>query len=150
MGSKQKDGSEGDSVVVREETPVLYVRAEGGPAGAPGAFARLETALGGPRGRRFYGWFHGGEYRACAVRKEGDDPTALGLAEGTLPGGPYARARHEGPFHTIHETFHALGLRHAVDPDRADLEDYRREDEVWALLPVRLTLPEPLRPSAQK
>ncbi len=137
MASQEPEGHKADAVVVREETPVLYVRAEGGPAGAPAAFARLEAALGGPRGRRFYGWLHEGEYRACAARKAGDDPTALGLAEGSLPGGPYARARHEGPFHAIHETFHALESRHAVDPGRASLEDYRREGEVWALLPVR-------------
>jgi hypothetical protein len=128
--------SDFSSVVVRTEVPVLYVRAEGGPAGAPQAFARLEAALGGPRGRRFYGWFHRGEYRACAVRLAGDDASALGLSEGTLDGGRYARARHEGPAPRIHETFLALLGAHGTDETRADLEEYRRADEVYALHPI--------------
>ncbi len=126
------------SIVSREEVAVLFVEAEGGPAGASAAFARLEMALGGPRGRRFYGWLLDGRYRACALRKDADDPAALGLSEGTLPGGRFARARHEGPFDRIHETFAALTSEHPkdVDASRADVEEYRREGEVYALLPV--------------
>ena len=114
----------------------MYVRADGGPAGAPDAFARLETALGGPRGRRFLGWLKDGEYRACAVVRPGEDPAAYGLAKELVPGGAYARARHEGPFARLPETFRALERLHRVDATRPDLEDYRSRDEVFALLPV--------------
>ena len=123
-------------VVTRSEAPVLFVRAEGGPAGAPAAFARLEAALGGPRGRRFWGWFHRGEYRACAETKPGDDASRLALEAGTLPAGRFARARHAGPAPEIHRTFLALIERFGTDASRADLEEYRREDEVYALHPV--------------
>ena len=122
------------SVVHRDPVPVLYVRADGGPAGAPEAFERLEATLGGPKGRGFLGWFRDGEYRACVVRRDGE-PAGL-LEEDTVPGGAYARARHEGPAHRIHETFGALLTAHAPDRTRPSLEDYRRHDEVWALLPV--------------
>jgi hypothetical protein len=73
------EGQAADSVVVLAEVPVLYVRAERGPEGAAAAFAALERALGGPRGRRFYGWLKDGEYRACVVKKASDDAEALGL-----------------------------------------------------------------------
>jgi hypothetical protein len=53
----------GASIVVRPDVPVLFVRAVGGPAGAAAAFERLEATLGGPRGRRFWGWLRDGEYR---------------------------------------------------------------------------------------
>lgn len=124
------------TIVRREPVAVLYVRAENGPAGAGPAFARLEKALGGPKGRRFLGWFFRGEYRACVVRKDGDDPVALGLAEDVIPGGDYAKARHEGPAPTIHETFRRLLEAYPEDRERPSLEDYRRHDEVIALLPV--------------
>ena len=94
------------SVVHRDPVPVLYVRADGGPAGAPAAFARLEATLGGPKGRRFLGWFRDGEYRACVVRRDGEP--AGPLAEDTVPGGAYARARHDGPWHDTDNVLAAL------------------------------------------
>jgi DNA gyrase inhibitor GyrI len=124
-------------VIERPEVPVLYVAATGGPAGAPAAFERLERALGGPRGRRFLGWYDGEEYRACVARKDSDDPATLGLEAATIQGGPYARARHRGPPDRIHETFRDLLSRHAEDRSRPSLEDYRGADEIYALLPVR-------------
>ncbi len=125
------------SLLTRVETPVLFVRASGGPAGAAAAFARLEAALGGPRGRRFWGWLQAGEYRACVVRQAGDDPAFLGVEEGALPAGLHARARHDGPFPAIHETFAALLREHPEDSARPSLEEYRRADEVWVYLPTR-------------
>jgi hypothetical protein len=127
-------------LVERAETEALFVRSPDGPLGAGAAFGRLESALGGPKGRRFLGWFHRGEYRACVVRKPEDDPVALGLEEGRLAGGRYARRRHVGPLERIHETFRALLAVHAEDPDRPSLEEYRRHDEVYALLPIREAL----------
>jgi hypothetical protein len=128
---------EDTEIVFRVELPVLFVQAEGGAAGAHAAFEHLERAIGPLNGRRFYGWYQGGTYRACVVRRDGDDGRRLGLSEGTLAGGTYARARHHGPFERLHETFRALQQRHSADRTRPDLEEYRRSDEVWALLPVK-------------
>jgi hypothetical protein len=49
--------------------------------------------VGSLNGGKFYGAFDvtTQEYWVCVQRREGDDPEALGLEEGTLPGGRYAR-----------------------------------------------------------
>jgi hypothetical protein len=58
--------------------------------------SQVEDAVGSLRGRKCYGAFEGGEYRACVQVREGDDPTLIGLEVGELPGGRYARVRLKG------------------------------------------------------
>ena len=105
------------------------------------AFERLE-GLVGLRGRKFYGAFYPREkeYRACVEVKEGDDPEALGLESGTLPGGRYLRTRLSGEppelYGRIGPTFEALIAEAAPDESRPSIEFYRRFDEIDLLLPV--------------
>lgn len=127
--------------VEREEVGVLFIRTADDPTEFGPAFRRLEELVG-TRGRKFYGAFYprDKEYRACVVTKLGDDAAALGLEEGSLPGGRYLRARLRGEPPALYErigpTFEQLVSRTPPDEARPSLEFYRRHDEVELLLPV--------------
>ena len=127
--------------VEREEIAVMLIRTPDDPLEFGPAFQRLEELVG-TRGRKFYGAFYPREkeYRACVVTKDGDDAPALGLEEGTLPGGRYLRARLQGEPPALYEriapTFEALVRQARPDEARPSLEFYRRHDEVELLLPV--------------
>jgi hypothetical protein len=128
--------------VERAETEVMFLRTEDEPAEMRRGWERLEAAVG-LRGRKFFGTFDPStrEYRVCVQTREGDDPAALGLESGTLPGGRYLRARLRGEPPEVYErigpTFAALVK--AADPDetRPSIEFYRHRDEIDLLLPVR-------------
>jgi len=123
-----------------DDIDVMYVVADGGPAGAPAAFAMIEAALGGPRGRRFFATYDGDEYRACVAIQDGDDPAALGLATGRIPGGEYERSRlSDWQAHTaeIGPTFEAMAAAHEPDWSRPCIESYRSANELLLLLPVK-------------
>ena len=81
-----------------------------------------------------------GEYRICVQLREGDDPQAVGLEVGSLPGGRYARERLTGEPPRIYEligpTFERLSRRPDRDPSRPGIEFYRRRDVIDLLLPV--------------
>ena len=90
------------------------------------AWAELEDLVGSLRSRKFYGVFdeQAHEYRGCVQLREDDDPEALGLETGTLPGGRYARVRLEGEppavYALIFPTFEKLAQRRDHDPARPD------------------------------
>ena len=127
--------------VEREEIAVMFIRTPDDPMEFGPAFQRLEDLVG-TRGRKFYGAFYPREqeYRACVVMKDRDDPAALGLEEGALPGGRYLRARLRGEAPALYEriapTFGELVKQTPPDEARPSLEFYRRHDEVELLLPV--------------
>ena len=124
------------SVVQLEPLDVMCVRV-GGDVTCPGeAFRALESRLPSLRRRRFYGSWLAGEYRACVVRQEGDEPAALGLDTATLPGGAYVRRRLEGGYDRIGPSFEQMAQEFPHDATRPSLEHYRREDDVMRLLPV--------------
>ena len=127
--------------VEREEIPVMFLRTEDYPAEIARLWERLE-GLVGVRGRKFFGAFDAStrEYRACVQMRDGDDPTALGLESGALPGGRYLRARLLGEPPEVYErigpTFAALAMAAHPDETRPSIEFYRRRDEIDLLLPV--------------
>jgi hypothetical protein len=127
--------------VERDEIAVMFIRTPDDVIAFGPAFERLEELVG-LRGRKYYGAFYPREkeYRACVEVKEGDDPQALGLESGTLPGGRYLRARLslEPPelYGRIGPTFEALIAQTEPDESRPSIEFYRRFDEVDLLLPV--------------
>jgi hypothetical protein len=130
--------------VERPEIEVLFLRTEDDPAAIGRGFERLETTIG-LHGRRFFGAFFPatGEYWACVQTQEGDDPAALGLESGRLPGGRYLRARLRGEPPQVYEriapTFEALVQTTRPDETRPSIEFYRRHDEIDLLLPVTTT-----------
>jgi hypothetical protein len=127
--------------VEREEVAVMFITTPDEVEAFGPAFERLE-GLVGLRGRKFYGAFYPREkkYRACVEVKQGDDPEALGLERGTLPGGRYLRTRLSGEppelYGRIGPTFEALIAQAAPDESRPSIEFYRRFDEIDLLLPV--------------
>ena len=120
----------------RAEVPVLFVRASGGPAGAPGAFEKLESRLPTLRRRKFFATCRGADYRACVKLEEDDDPEAWGLEVGVIPGGVYAKRRLDGGPRDIAPTFDAMAREFPQDTSRPCIEFYRRHDDVVLFLPV--------------
>ena len=86
------------AVVEREAVRVMFRRSSDEQESITCTSAEVESALGSLRGRKFYGVFdpETKEYRVCVQRRDGDDPSALGLEDGTIGGGRYARERLEG------------------------------------------------------
>jgi hypothetical protein len=104
------------------------------------AWRRLEDRLDSLRGRRFFGAFNGGMYRAAVQVRDGDDPVGAGFQTSSLPAGAYLRARlRDEPdrlYERIPTSFAALACQAIRDPDRPGIECYRRLDEVDLLLPI--------------
>jgi len=127
--------------VERQETEVILIRAADDPAEFGPAFQRLEELVG-TRGRKFFGAFYPREkvYWACVRLEEADEPSALGLETGTLPGGRYLRERIRGEPPALYEriapTFDELVKHAAADESRPSIEFYRRRDEIDLLLPI--------------
>jgi hypothetical protein len=125
-------------VVTREDTPVRYIAAPDDVAGIRDAWERLEAVV--PlRGRRFFGLvWPSGVYWACVEQQAGREDA--GLEEGVIPGGAYLRLRLRGEAPEVYDripgAFEALAARAGRDPERPDIEHYRRSDEIDVLIPV--------------
>lgn len=130
------------TLVERPEVPVMFLRAQDDQPSITRAWAELEEVVGSLRGRKFYGVFDpvNREYRACVERRSDDDPEALGLQLGTLPGGRYVRERLHGEppavYALIGPAFHRLAQRPDRDRQRPGVEFYRRRDVIDLLQPV--------------
>src|SRR3954449_6892822 len=129
-------------IVDRKDVRVMFRRTADEQGAIDEAVAEVETAIGSPRGRKFYGAFDptSNEYWFCVQWREGDDAAALGLEEGTLSGGRYARQRLRGEspavYGLIQPTMERLAQRPDRDPARPWIEFYRRHDLIDLLLPV--------------
>ena len=127
--------------IERSETQVMFLRTQDEPVQIRRGWERLE-ALVGLRGRKFFGAFDAStkEYRVCVQVREDDNPAALGLESGTLPGGRYLRARLRGEPPEVYEqigpTFAALVKTARPDETRPSIEFYRHRDEIDLLLPI--------------
>ncbi len=134
--------SRDETVVERDEIIVLFKRVADEQAAITRGWSELEGAVGSLRARKFFGVFDGAkhEYLACVERCEGDDPEALGLEAGTLPGGRYARRRLRGEppavYAEIAPAFEQLARRPDRDDTRPGIEFYRSRDVIELLLPV--------------
>jgi hypothetical protein len=128
-------------LIERSDVAVMFKRVADEQAAISRGVAEVEEAVG-LRGRKYYGAFDadGDEYRVCVQLREGDDPKALGLEVGTLPGGRYARVRLTGEppdvYRLIAPTFKKLSDRPDRDRSRPGIEFYRRRNVIDLLLPV--------------
>jgi hypothetical protein len=120
-------------VVVREETPVVFIPCADELDEIRNAWARLE-AIVPLRGNKFFGTFDGREYRACAAVE------VDGLERGVIPGGGYARTRLRGEAPAVYEqiapTVDELEASVEVDRTRPVIEFYRRHDEIDIFVPI--------------
>ena len=129
----------------REVVEVLCVRADMHAGGPAEAMRTLESKLPSLKGRRFYGVFRllpeGEEYFACVERTATDDPLAMGLEGGTIPGGLYIRRKvldwekviAAGALGAL---FQDLARRYPIDRTRPEVEYYRSMTELHLLAPV--------------
>ena len=129
-------------IIEREDVRVMFRRTRDEQEAITRTWADVEAAVGSLRGRKFYGVFdpRTNEYRVCVQMEEGDNAEALGLENGALPGGRYARERLQGEppavYRLIQPTFERLARRPDRDPSRPQIEVYRRHDLIDLLLPV--------------
>lgn len=134
-----------DTFVERDEIQVLRVRADWKGGGPAEAMHRLESKLPSLKGRKFYGTFRllpdGEEYFACVERTDADDPTAMGLEVGTIPGGLYLRRKLSDWQKVIDagklgEQFEEVLRQCNPDRSRPSIEYYRSMSEMHLLEPV--------------
>ena len=126
--------------VTLDDIEVMYITAEGGPQGAGQAFEKLESYLSTLRGRKFYGTYQSGEYRACVAVIPEDDPSHLGLDTCIIPGGRYIRKKMKDWLERIPEieqNFISLAEQYPSDHERPSIEFYRSQKELILFLPVR-------------
>ena len=124
---------------VLKDIEVMYVEAIGGTEGVMGAFQELERRLQSLKGRKFYGTYLGGVYRACVALKDDDNPAELGLKTWVVPGGEFARRKLENYTEKIPEigqTFQAMIDETLWDAARPSIEFYRSHKELILYLPT--------------
>jgi hypothetical protein len=135
------------TVVERAAVPIMFKRAADELPAITRAWSELEERVGSLRGRKFYGVADpmSREYRACVELRDGDDPAALGLERGTLPGGRYARARLKGEppavYARIAPEAKKLAQRPDADHQAPSIEFYRRRDAIDLLQPLVISSP---------
>ena len=125
--------------VTLDDIVVMCVVASGGPSDAPAAFQALEAPLKSLKGRRFYGTYLAGEYRACVAIEPSDDPAALGLPTWTIPGGKFEKRKltdWQSRLPEIAATFIAMAREFDADESRPSVEFYRSSHELVLFLPV--------------
>lgn len=128
------------TIVDRDTIQVMFKRVADEESAIGQGIAQVEDAIGSLRGRKCYGAFENGEYRACVQVRDGDDAAAIGLEAGELPGGRYARVRLKGEppdlYELIGPTFEQLSQRPDHDHARPGIEFYKRHDVIDLLLPI--------------
>lgn len=126
----------------RHDVCVMLDRTRDELAAIQELWPRFERLVG-LRGRKMFALVDGeaGEYAACTPVLDRDDPAALGLEAGVLPGGTYLRARLVGEPPALYErigpAMRALGELATADHSRPEVEYYRRHDQVELWLPVK-------------
>jgi hypothetical protein len=134
-----------DMVVDRPAIEVLRVRADMDGKGPKAAFDLLESKLSTLRGRKFFGTIRlledGVEYYACVERLPGEDPGALKLDIGVIPGGRYIRRRVWNWMDVVaagkmKEMSQEFAEGYPLDPERPSIEYYRSMKELHILLPL--------------
>jgi hypothetical protein len=129
-------------LIKRDDVRVMFRRVTDEQGAITRAWTEVEEAVGSLRARKFYGAYDptSREYRVCVQLRDGDDPAALGLEQGILPGGRYVRERLEGEppgiYGSIKPSFERLAQRPDRDATRPEIEFYRRHDTIDLLLPV--------------
>lgn len=129
--------------VHREDAPIMYLDVDFDVEAIQAGWPDFESRFTTLRGRRMMAvvFPERGIYRLATVMRDEDDPDALGLSMGALPGGSYLRITLTGETAQVHhrigpafDELHQLG---SYDPGRPCIEVYESPHQVVCLLPVK-------------
>lgn len=129
--------------VTREDVPIMYTDVAFDVEAIQAGWPEFEAKFDSLRGRKMMAvvFPEAGIYRLATAMRDDDDPDALGLEVGALPGGEYLRLSlvDEPPrvYQDIGPAFDELHYLGDRDPTRPSIELYVRHGEVDCLLPVR-------------
>lgn len=135
-------------LIQRENVVVMLDQANDEITAIQRLWPRFEQLVG-VRGRKMYAMVDtaADTYATCTPVLDRDDPAALGLRTGLLPGGWYLRGRISGEppalYDRIGPAMQALRARVTAEPGRPLVEFYRRHDQVelWVPVPAPATGP---------
>jgi hypothetical protein len=131
------------TAVTRHGTAIVYLDVTADVESIQAGWPEFESRFTSLRGRSMMTAVYPerGVYRLATAMRDEDDPDALGLQMGLLPGGPYLRLSLRGEILDVHRSIgpafdelHRLGER---DPSRPCLEVYVSPTAVDCFLPVR-------------
>lgn len=130
------------SAGVREDAPIMFLDVAFEVEAIQAGWPEFESRFASLRGRRLMAVVLPERriYRLATPMRDEDDPDALGLRMGVLPGGPYLQISLEGAVRGVHRdigpAFEELRGLGEYDPARPCIEVYRSPREVDCLLPV--------------
>ena len=128
--------------VSRHDVPIVYLDVAFDVEAIQAGWPELEARFDSMRGRKTMAVVYPEDavYRLAATMRDDDDPDALGLKMGALPGGPYLRLRLVGEppqvYRDIGPAFDELHFMGDYDPSRPSIELYVAHGHVDCLLPV--------------
>ena len=129
--------------VARPDVPIMYRDVAFDVEAIQAGWPDFETRFDSRRGRRMMAVVYPEDavYRLATAMRDDDDPDALGLEMGALPGGAYLQLRLVGEpprvYRDIGPAFDELHYMGEHDPSRPSIEIYVAHGEVECLLPVR-------------
>jgi hypothetical protein len=130
------------SALVREDVPIVYLDVAFDVEAIQAGWPDFESRFTSLRGRRMMAVVLPERkiYRLATPMRDEDDPDALRLRMGVLPGGPYLQLSLAGDARSVHRdivpAFEELRGLGEYDPGRPYVEVYRSPREVDCLLPV--------------
>jgi hypothetical protein len=130
------------AALVREDVPVMYLDVAFDVEAIQAGWPEFESRFSSLRGRKMMAVvFPDREvYRLSTLMRDEDDPDALGLRMGVLPGGAYLRLSLRGDARGVHRdigpAFEELRGLGEYDASRPCIEIYQSPREVDCLLPV--------------
>lgn len=130
------------SRVTRTDVPIMYLDVDFDVEAIQAGWPEFESRFTSLRGRRMMAvvFPEQGIYRLATEMRDEDDPDALGLDLGALPGGEYLQLTLAGEapsvYRDIGPAFDELAGLGERDPSRPSIELYRQPDQIECLMPV--------------
>jgi hypothetical protein len=130
------------TTLVRRDEPIMYTDVAFDVEAIQAGWPDFESRFTSLRGRTMMAVVYPERlvYRLATVMRDEDDPDALALQMGVLPGGAYLRLTLEGAARSVHRdigpAFEELRGMGEYDAARPCIEVYRSHRHVECLLPV--------------
>ena len=130
------------TALVREDVPIMYLDVAFDVEAIQAGWPDFESRFTSLRGRKMMAVVFPEKeiYRLATLMRDEDDPDALGLRMGVLPGGPYLQLSLSGDARRVHRdigmAFEELRGLGEYDAGRPCIEVYRSPQAVDCLLPI--------------